>query len=83
MSEFIRGKVSGGGRVILPAELRNVYHIKDGDEVIFGRTEYGIQVTSLDEAIRHAQETTRRYVAEGVSLVDALREARSTDETFA
>jgi len=83
MSVFIRGKVSGAGRVVLPAEWRKDFGIEDGVEVIFSRTEHGIQVTTLDEAIRQAQELTRRYVPEGVSLVDELRKTRREDSTFA
>lgn len=82
MVEFIRGKVSSAGRVILPAELRKAFHIEDGQEVVFSRTEYGIQVTPLDEAIRQAQALMRRYVPEGMSLVDALRKERNQDSTF-
>jgi len=82
MTDFIRGKVSGMGRVVLPVELRKAVGIEDGEEVVFSRTPYGIQVTTLDNAIRQAQEMTRRYVPEGVSLVDALRETRRQDSTF-
>jgi AbrB family looped-hinge helix DNA binding protein len=82
MTDFIRGKVSGAGRVVLPAELRKAFGIEDGVEVIFSRTEHGIQVTTLDQAIRQAQELARRYVPEGVSLVEALREARKQDTTL-
>ena len=57
MSGFIRGKVSGAGRVVLPAELRKELGIADGDEVIFSRTDYCIRITTLDQAIRQAQET--------------------------
>lgn len=82
MSDFIRGKVSGAGRVVLPAELRKDFGIEDGVEVIFSRTEHGIQVTTLDEAIRQAQELTRRYIPEGVRLVGELRQVRKQDSTF-
>ncbi len=83
MSNFIRGKVSGEGRVVLPAELRKAFGIEDGQDVIFSRTEHGIQITTLDEAIRQAQQIVRRHVPEGVSLVDDLHEARRQDSTFA
>jgi AbrB family looped-hinge helix DNA binding protein len=72
----MRGKVSAG-RVVLPAELRKELRIEDGTDVVFCRTEYGIEVRTLDEVIRQAQEAVRRYVPEGVSLVDELiRERR-------
>ncbi|MGH7173846.1 MAG: AbrB/MazE/SpoVT family DNA-binding domain-containing protein [Gemmataceae bacterium] len=83
MSNYIRGKVSGMGRVVLPAALRKELGIEDGKEVVFSRTEYGIQITPLDQAIRQAQELVRRYVPKGVSLVDELHEARRKDSTFA
>jgi AbrB family looped-hinge helix DNA binding protein len=82
MSDYIRGKVSGAGRVVLPAELRRAFGLEDGVEVIFSRTEHGIQVTTLDEAIREAQDLARRYVPEDVNLVEALREARKQDSTL-
>ena len=50
---------------------------------MFSRTEHGIQITTIDQAIRQAQEMVRRYVPAGVSLVDELREARKQDGTFA
>jgi len=79
MGDFIQGKVSGAGRVVVPSEMRKEFGIEDGVDVVFSRTEYGIQITTLDDAIRQAQETVRRYVPEGVSLVDELREDRRQD----
>lgn len=79
MSDFIRGKVSGAGRVVVPSEFRKQFGIEDGVDVVFSRTEYGVAVTTLEQAIRQAQETVRRYVPEGVSLVDELREDRRQD----
>jgi bifunctional DNA-binding transcriptional regulator/antitoxin component of YhaV-PrlF toxin-antitoxin module len=82
MSNFIRGKVSGEGRVVLPVELRKEFGIEDGKDVIFSRTEYGIQITTLDQAIRQAQQMVRRHVPQGVSLVDELHQVRRQDTTF-
>jgi AbrB family looped-hinge helix DNA binding protein len=79
MSDFIRGKVSRAGRVVLPAELRKEFGIVDGADVVFSRTEHGIHIATLEQAIRQAQERVRRYVPEGVSLVDGLRETRRQD----
>jgi AbrB family looped-hinge helix DNA binding protein len=82
MTDFIRAKVSEAGRVVLPAELRKEFGIEDGQDVIFSRTEYGIQVTTLAAAIRQAQELVGRYVPKGVSLVEELRQARRQDTTL-
>ena len=78
MENAMWGKVSAG-RVVLPAELRKACNIEDGANVVFTRTEHGIEIKTLDEAIRQAQETVRRYVPAGVSLVDELMEDRRRD----
>ena len=62
MTDFIRGKVSGAGRVVLPSELRRELGIEAGADVIFSRTEHGIAITTLDRAHRQAQEDGARYV---------------------
>ncbi|WP_422927464.1 AbrB/MazE/SpoVT family DNA-binding domain-containing protein [Singulisphaera sp. PoT] len=82
METVMRGKVSSG-RVVLPAELRKELGIEDGADVVFSRTEHGIEVKTLDEAIRQAQQICARYVSPGMSLVDELRKARDRDGTFA
>jgi bifunctional DNA-binding transcriptional regulator/antitoxin component of YhaV-PrlF toxin-antitoxin module len=78
MESVSRGKVSSGW-VVLPAGLRQEFGIEDGTEVIFSRTEHGIEIKTLDEAIKQAQATVRRDVPEGVSLVDELLEDRRQD----
>jgi AbrB family looped-hinge helix DNA binding protein len=82
MSEFVRGKVTGAGRVVLPAELRRELGIRDGMDVVFRRTPHGIEVTTLDQAIVQAQERVRKYVPEGVSLVDGLRDERRREASL-
>ena len=78
MEKVIRGKVSGGAGGLARRAAKE-FGIEDGADVIFSRTEHGIEIKTLDEAIRQAQETVRRYVPEGVSLVDELREDRRRD----
>ena len=75
METVSRGKVSAG-RVVLPAELRKAFGIEDGSEVIFTRTAHGIEIKTLHEAIRQAQEICARYVKPGVSIVDELLSER-------
>ncbi len=81
MEQVIRGKVSAG-RVVLPAEWRKAYGIEDGADVVFSRTEHGIEVRTLGEAVKQAQELCAKYIAPGVSLVDELRKERDRDESF-
>ena len=54
MEQVIRGKVSAG-RVVLPAELRKEFGIKNGADVVFSRTEHGIEIKTLDEGVQSRQ----------------------------
>ena len=76
MEGISRGKVSAG-RVVLPAELRKAYGIQDGADVVFSRTEHGIEIRTLDEAIRQAR-ICAKYITPGVDLVEELRKEPPT-----
>lgn len=78
MQQVSRGKVYGG-RVVLPAEMRKAFGIEDGTDVVISRTEHGIEIKTLDEAVRQAQELCAKYVRPGVSLVDELLRERRED----
>jgi AbrB family looped-hinge helix DNA binding protein len=81
MENISRGKVSAG-RVVLPAALRKEFGIEDGAEVIFSRTEHGIEIRTLDEAIKQAQALCAKFIKPGVSLVEELRKERDQDQSF-
>ena len=66
----------------MPAGLRKEFGIEEGSEVIFTRTEHGIEVITLNEAVRQAQELCAKYIQPGVSLVAELRKERDRDESF-
>jgi AbrB family looped-hinge helix DNA binding protein len=67
-----RVKVAEGGRVVIPAEYRKQLGLRPGDNVILQLDDGEIRLYTVREAIRRAQEMVRRYVPEGVSLVDEL-----------
>jgi AbrB family transcriptional regulator, stage V sporulation protein T len=75
MEQVSQGKVHAG-RVVLPAELRKELGIKDGDNVIFSRTEHGIEIQTMSEVVRQVQEYCSSFITPGVSLVDELIEER-------
>lgn len=75
MYQVSRGKVYGG-RVVLPAEMRKEFGIEEGSEVVISRTEHGIEIKTINEAIRQAQEICAKYIKPGVSLVDELLRER-------
>ncbi len=79
-----RIQIGAGGRIVIPAEVRNAMNVNDGD-TLSARVEDGALILmSPDTAIRKAQELVRRYIPEGVSLVDELiaeRRAEAARET--
>ena len=74
MPEF---KVSEGGRVVIPAELREKYHIEVGDSVVWRDDGDGLRLFSRRNGIRRAQQVLAKYRRPGDSVVDELiRERR-------
>jgi AbrB family looped-hinge helix DNA binding protein len=65
-------QVGKGGRLVIPAEIRKHLGLEPGDSVLINQVCGGISMIPLREAVRRAQEEVRRYVPEGVSLVDDL-----------
>ena len=72
----IKTKLGKGGRVVIPAEYRKRLGIEPGDEIIVSFEDGEIKITTVREAVRRAQEIVRRFVPEGVSLVDELIQER-------
>jgi len=65
-------KMSEGGRVVIPAEIRKILGINDGDIVLWELIDGEARLTTKRERMRRAQALVREYVPEGVSLVDEL-----------
>src|SRR5689334_22474551 len=77
MAEFIRSRVTDAGRVVIPAELRKEFGIEEGAEIVFSKDDDGIRITTLQEAIRQAQDYFTALAPAGVSLAqELLRERR-------
>ena len=65
-------KMSGGGRVVIPAEIRQSLGLKEGDTVLWELRGGEAVLTTRLAQMREAQAMVRHYVAAGVSLVDEL-----------
>lgn len=65
-------KMSEGGRVVIPAEIRKTLGINDGDIVLWELVDGEARLTTKRERMRRAQALVRQYVPEGISLVDEL-----------
>ncbi len=73
----VRTKITEGGRIIIPAKLRQALGIEIGENVTLSVKDNSLQITTQKEALRRIQALVRKHVPEGVSLVDELiRERR-------
>ena len=75
---MLQFKVSDGGRVVIPAELREKHGIEVGDNVFWSESpDGGLLLSSRQAAIRRIQAIASKYKKPGVSVVDELiRERR-------
>jgi AbrB family looped-hinge helix DNA binding protein len=69
-------KVSEGGRVVIPAELRAKYGIDIGDVVIWQDDGEGLRLLSRRDGIRRAQRILAKYKRPGEDIVDELLRER-------
>lgn len=76
MSEVITTKVTEGGRIVIPAKLRETLGIEIGESVSMRIQDNSLQITTQREALRRLRELVRTRVPEGVSLVDELIKER-------
>ncbi|MBH2009307.1 AbrB/MazE/SpoVT family DNA-binding domain-containing protein [Polaromonas sp.] len=82
---MIQMKVSDGGRVVIPAEIRQSMGLKEGDMVLWELRDGVATLTTRLAQLRQAQALVRQHVPEGVSLADELiaerRAENARDET--
>jgi len=70
-------KIIEGGKLDIPAAMRNCVGIARGDTVIVEPvSDHELRVRPLASAIREAQETVRNSVRRGRSLADELMRER-------
>lgn len=74
--ETYRTVLAPGGRIVIPAAMRKAMGLEVGEEVLIRFEDGEARLFTRAQAIRRAQELVRRYVPEGVSLVDELLEDR-------
>ena len=65
-------KVGPGGRVVIPAALREKLGVTEGDALMATFEDGELRLVSLAESVRRAQLMVRSRVPAGVSLVDEL-----------
>jgi AbrB family looped-hinge helix DNA binding protein len=65
-------QISENGRIVIPAAYRKAMGLKGGEVLTIRMDEEGLHIQSRAQAIKRAQAIVRKYVPEGVSLVDEL-----------
>lgn len=70
--------VSQGGRVVIPAEIRQKMQIEVGDQVLLDWSdETGeLRIFTRKQRLQHARNLVRKYTRKGVSVVDELIQER-------
>lgn len=68
----VRTKVTQGGRVVIPADMRRKLGIEIGSDVNLTLDGNSVRILTQKESIRRAQALFRELVPEGTSLADEL-----------
>jgi AbrB family looped-hinge helix DNA binding protein len=77
MQQTFRGKMTAAGRVVIPAELRRAFGLREGEDVLFTRDRESIRITPLKRAIGQAQDFFASLApSEVVMSEELLRERR-------
>jgi len=70
---MLQMKMSEGGRVVIPAEIRQSLGLKEGDAVLFEARNGEVFITTKKARLERARAMFRKYVpAGGPSIVDEL-----------
>lgn len=67
-----RLQIGAGGRIVIPAEMREAMGVAEGDGLLARVVDGELQLLSQDAAIRKVQALVRQHVPPGVSLADEL-----------
>lgn len=72
----IKTQIGNNGRLVVPAKFRRALQIKAGDELVLRLEKDSLRLIPLHQAVHMAQKQVRKYIPEGVSLVDDLIQER-------
>lgn len=78
---MLQMKMSDGGRVVIPVEIRQALDLKEGDAVLWELRDGEASITTRAQRIRQAQALVRKHVPSGQSLADELIAERRAEAT--
>jgi AbrB family looped-hinge helix DNA binding protein len=71
-----RARLGAKGRLVIPASMREALKMQDGDVLSLRVVDGELQISTMRERLRRAQERIKKYVPAGVSLADELNAER-------
>jgi len=72
MPERTRLKITGSGRIVIPADFRRALGVAAGGEIILRWEDNELRISTIKQNLERAQRRARQYLKPGVSLVDEL-----------
>ena len=72
MDNIVRTKVTQGGRIVIPADMRRRLGIEIGGDVSITLDGESLRILTQKESIKRAQALVSKFVPKRVSLVDEL-----------
>jgi AbrB family looped-hinge helix DNA binding protein len=71
-------KVIAGGKIVIPADLRREFGIKDGDTLVLERdAQGGVSIKTFQQVVQETQEEARAIFGADYSVDQFVRETRA------
>lgn len=67
-------QISQGGRIVIPAEIRQKMGVSIGDQVLLSWSDeaHELRIATRTQRLQHARDLVKRYASATDSVVDAL-----------
>lgn len=72
MQTIIKTKVTQGGRIVIPAEMRKQLGIEIGEEVNLSLEEDSMRISTGKLALKRIRQTAQTVANKNISVVDEL-----------
>jgi AbrB family looped-hinge helix DNA binding protein len=76
----VRATIGGGGRLLIPSEIRKKLHFEEGEEVILRVKAGELHILTLKDAVKRAQSLVKKYNPQKTSLTKYLFKLRRDDK---
>lgn len=74
--QSVKTKVTEGGRIVIPAKMREAMGMKVGTSVTLTVRDGALRITTRDEAFRRIDEMMKDHIKPGRSVIDELIKER-------